>query len=80
MLNLRYILNLRSNSRLFKKYSDDPIKVTPTSKAVGDFAQILVSMNLMNEDEQTIINIADSLNLPESVIDYLNVRAQHSKK
>lgn len=51
-------------------FLDDPIKVTPTSKAVGDFAQFLVGTEF---DEDQIKQNASTLDLPQSVIDFLSV-------
>jgi len=44
------------------------VKVTPSSKAVGDFAIFMVSNNLSKED---IVEKADKLDFPASVIDLL---------
>eukprot|EP00116_Pleurobrachia_bachei_P010080 sb/3470342/ len=46
----------------------DIVKVTPSSKVVGDLAQIMVSNKLSGQD---VLNQADTLNLPSSVIQYL---------
>jgi len=43
-------------------------KVTPSSKVVGDLAQFMVSQNL---DAQTILDQADTLAFPDSVVNYL---------
>ncbi|KAJ9109170.1 hypothetical protein QFC21_000499 [Naganishia friedmannii] len=45
----------------------DIIKVTPSSKVVGDFAQFMVANNL-NKDE--VLEKADSLDFPESVVEF----------
>ncbi|KAJ8124166.1 hypothetical protein ONZ43_g43 [Nemania bipapillata] len=45
----------------------DIIKATPTSKAVGDLAQFMVNSHLTYDD---VLARADSLNFPDSVIDY----------
>lgn len=45
----------------------DIVKATPTSKAVADLAQFMVNRNL-NEDE--FISQVDSLDLPDSVLDF----------
>ncbi len=56
-----------------KMYSDvnmlfgDIIKVTPSSKVVGDMAQYLVSNNLTVQD---VIEKGDSLSFPQSVVDF----------
>eukprot|EP00569_Conticribra_weissflogii_P007189 CAMPEP_0171351004 /NCGR_PEP_ID=MMETSP0878-20121228/37862_1 /TAXON_ID=67004 /ORGANISM="Thalassiosira weissflogii, Strain CCMP1336" /LENGTH=1237 /DNA_ID=CAMNT_0011856113 /DNA_START=103 /DNA_END=3816 /DNA_ORIENTATION=- len=43
-------------------------KVTPSSKVVGDLAQFMVSQNL---DKQKVIDQAETLAFPESVVQYL---------
>ncbi len=56
-----------------KMYSDvnmlfgDIIKVTPSSKVVGDMAQYLVSNNLTVQD---VIEKGDTLSFPQSVVDF----------
>lgn len=45
----------------------DIVKVTPSSKVVGDLAQFMVSNNLTEEE---VISQADSLSFPVSVIEY----------
>ncbi|KAI3318462.1 pyruvate carboxylase [Xylariaceae sp. AK1471] len=45
----------------------DIIKATPTSKAVGDLAQFMVNSHLNYDD---VLARADSLNFPDSVLDY----------
>jgi pyruvate carboxylase len=45
----------------------DIIKVTPSSKVVGDMAQFLVANNL---SEQDVMDQADTLSFPKSVIEY----------
>ncbi|MFD0834258.1 pyruvate carboxylase [Mariniflexile aquimaris] len=56
-----------------KMYSDvnmlfgDIIKVTPSSKVVGDMAQYLVSNNLTVQD---VLEKGDSLSFPQSVVDF----------
>lgn len=45
----------------------DIIKVTPSSKVVGDMAQFLVANNLT---EQEVIDQAETLSFPKSVIEY----------
>jgi pyruvate carboxylase len=57
-----------------KKYAEanmvlgDIPKVTPSSKVVGDLAQFMVSQNL---DAQNILEQAETLAFPDSVISYL---------
>ncbi|KAL8283201.1 hypothetical protein RQP46_005979 [Phenoliferia psychrophenolica] len=45
----------------------DIVKVTPSSKVVGDFAQFLVSNKLSRQD---VIDQADKLDFPNSVVDF----------
>eukprot|EP00607_Mallomonas_marina_P006361 CAMPEP_0182425242 /NCGR_PEP_ID=MMETSP1167-20130531/11595_1 /TAXON_ID=2988 /ORGANISM="Mallomonas Sp, Strain CCMP3275" /LENGTH=1188 /DNA_ID=CAMNT_0024605739 /DNA_START=92 /DNA_END=3658 /DNA_ORIENTATION=+ len=45
----------------------DIIKVTPSSKVVGDMAQFMVQNNLTEED---VLNKASSLSFPSSVVEY----------
>lgn len=45
----------------------DIVKVTPTSKVVGDLAQFMVSNKLSKED---IENLANELDFPDSVLDF----------
>ncbi|CAO3660754.1 unnamed protein product [Umbelopsis ramanniana] len=45
----------------------DIVKVTPSSKVVGDFAQFMVSNNLTKED---VIEKAGSLSFPTSVVEF----------
>ncbi|CAN6672193.1 pyruvate carboxylase 2 [Trichomonascus vanleenenianus] len=45
----------------------DIVKVTPTSKVVGDLAQFMVSNKLSYQD---VIDRADSLDFPDSVLDF----------
>jgi pyruvate carboxylase len=49
------------------KLLGDIIKVTPSSKVVGDFAQFIVQNNLT---EQQVIDDAETLSFPKSVIEY----------
>lgn len=57
-----------------KKYAEanmilgDIPKVTPSSKVVGDLAQFMVAQNL---DEHTIVDQAETLAFPDSVVSYL---------
>ena len=43
------------------------IKITPSSKVVGDMAQFMVQSNLTEAD---VINKADTISVPSSVIEY----------
>ena len=45
----------------------DIVKVTPSSKVVGDFAQFLVSNKLSRQD---VIDQADKLDFPNSVVEF----------
>jgi pyruvate carboxylase len=45
----------------------DIVKVTPTSKVVGDFAQFMVSNNLSYDD---VLKKASTLDVPASVLDF----------
>ncbi|QDZ22274.1 pyruvate carboxylase [Chloropicon primus] len=45
----------------------DIVKVTPSSKVVGDLAQFIVQNNLT---ESTIVDVADKLDFPKSVVEY----------
>ena len=49
------------------KVLGDIVKATPTSKAVGDLAQFMVNSGLNSDD---IVARADTLDFPESVLDY----------
>lgn len=46
----------------------DIVKVTPTSKVVGDLAQFMVSNNLTEED---VHKLAAELDFPDSVLDFM---------
>ncbi|EGV61481.1 pyruvate carboxylase [Yamadazyma tenuis] len=46
----------------------DIVKVTPTSKVVGDLAQFMVSNNLTEED---VTKLAGELDFPDSVLDFM---------
>jgi len=49
------------------KLLGDIIKVTPSSKVVGDFAQFMVQNDL---DEETVLEQADTLSFPKSVVEF----------
>ncbi|HBQ19251.1 MAG TPA: hypothetical protein DEF51_51695, partial [Myxococcales bacterium] len=49
----------------------DLIKVTPSSKVVGDLAQFMVQNDLAEKD---VIEQADSLSFPSSVVEFLEGR------
>lgn len=50
------------------------VKVTPSSKVVGDLANFMVSNGL---DEFTLVERAESLSFPSSVIEFMQVRPCH---
>jgi pyruvate carboxylase len=50
------------------KLLGDIVKVTPTSKVVGDLAQFMVSNNLTEED---VHKLAGELDFPDSVLDFM---------
>ena len=52
----------------------DIIKVTPSSKIVGDLAQFMVQNNLTRE---TLVDRADDLSFPKSVVDFMQVFLIH---
>ena len=45
----------------------DIVKVTPSSKVVGDLAQFLVANNL---DAESVVEQAETLSFPTSVVEY----------
>lgn len=47
----------------------DIVKVTPSSKVVGDLAQFMVANDI--EDEHALVNQVESLSLPSSVIEFM---------
>ncbi|KAI9321464.1 pyruvate carboxylase [Dichotomocladium elegans] len=49
------------------KLCGDIVKVTPSSKVVGDFAQFMVTNNLTADD---VVKRADSLSFPTSVVEF----------
>lgn len=48
----------------------DIIKVTPSSKIVGDLAQFMVQNNLTRE---TLLERAEDLSFPKSVVEFMQV-------
>ncbi|SGZ55787.1 CIC11C00000005841 [Sungouiella intermedia] len=54
--------------KVANKLLGDVVKVTPTSKVVGDLAQFMVSNNLTEED---VIKLAPELDFPDSVLDFM---------
>ena len=70
-----YSLGLGDQFELVKaRYKDaneilgDIVKVTPSSKLVGDLAQFMVQNNLSKED---VLEKASELSFPNSVVEYL---------
>eukprot|EP01125_Pyxidicula_operculata_P017763 TRINITY_DN6264_c0_g1_i1.p1 TRINITY_DN6264_c0_g1~~TRINITY_DN6264_c0_g1_i1.p1 ORF type:complete len:1189 (-),score=354.24 TRINITY_DN6264_c0_g1_i1:162-3728(-) len=59
---------IKSSYALANRLLGDIIKVTPSSKVVGDLAQFLVQNNLT--EEKQIIDQAEKLSFPSSVIEY----------
>lgn len=54
--------------KVANKLLGDVVKVTPTSKVVGDLAQFMVSNNLTEED---VTKLASELDFPGSVLDFM---------
>lgn len=54
--------------KIANKLLGDVVKVTPTSKVVGDLAQFMVSNNLSEED---VLKLAPELDFPDSVLDFM---------
>ena len=70
-----YSLGLGDQFEMVKKrYKDaneilgDIVKVTPSSKVVGDLAQFMVQHNLTKQD---VLDRASELSFPNSVVEYL---------
>lgn len=51
------------------------MKVTPSSKVVGDLAQFMVQNNL---DETSVVEQAESLSFPSSVVEFMQVGTHRS--
>lgn len=51
------------------------VKVTPSSKVVGDLAQFMVANNI--GDEHALVAQAEGLNLPDSVVEFLQGAIGH---
>lgn len=49
----------------------DIVKVTPSSKVVGDLSLFMVSNNL---DQESVVEQAEQLDFPDSVLDFMNGR------
>ena len=58
---------VKKNYAAANKLLGDIVKVTPSSKVVGDLAQFMVTNQL---DEQQVRERADTLNFPSSVVEY----------
>ena len=58
---------VKKNYAAANKLLGDIVKVTPSSKVVGDLAQFMVTNNL---DEAAVREQADSLNFPSSVVEF----------
>lgn len=54
--------------KIANKLLGDVVKVTPTSKVVGDLAQFMVANNLTAED---VLKLASELDFPDSVLDFM---------
>ncbi len=62
---------MKKTYALANKALGDIVKVTPSSKVVGDLAIFMVLNNL---DEQTVVEKAAGLDFPDSVLDFMNGR------
>lgn len=60
--------NIKRSYAAANRILGDIVKVTPSSKVVGDLAQFMVANKLT---EETVLKNAEKLNFPESVIEYL---------
>lgn len=58
----------KENYKIANNLLGDLVKVTPTSKVVGDLAQFMVSNKLT---EQDVIKLAPELDFPDSVLDFM---------
>lgn len=61
-------LQTKETYKIANQLLGDIVKVTPTSKVVGDLAQFMVSNNLSEED---VNNLASELDFPDSVLDFM---------
>jgi len=59
--------NIKQSYATANKILGDIVKVTPSSKVVGDLAQFLVANKL---NEKSLLDQADSLSFPTSVVEY----------
>ncbi|CAK7891477.1 pyruvate carboxylase 2 [[Candida] anglica] len=66
-LGSRWLLT-KETYKIANKLLGDIVKVTPTSKVVGDLAQFMVSNNLTEED---VTKLASELDFPDSVLDFM---------
>ena len=61
-------LQTKETYKIANRVLGDVVKVTPTSKVVGDLAQFMVSNNLTEED---VNKLAGELDFPDSVLDFM---------
>ncbi|CAI5759554.1 unnamed protein product [Candida verbasci] len=61
-------LQTKETYKIANKILGDLVKVTPTSKVVGDLAQFMVSNSLTEED---VNRLASELDFPDSVLDFM---------
>lgn len=66
-LGAKWLLT-KENYKVANRLLGDVVKVTPTSKVVGDLAQFMVSNNLT---EQDVVKLAPELDFPDSVLDFM---------
>lgn len=66
-LGERWLLT-KETYKIANQLLGDIVKVTPTSKVVGDLAQFMVSNNLTEED---VTKLASELDFPDSVLDFM---------
>ncbi|EDO48483.1 predicted protein [Nematostella vectensis] len=59
---------IKKKYAIANKLLGDVVKVTPTSKVVGDLAQFMVQNNL---DERDVLEKADELDFPSSVVEFM---------
>ncbi|RLV91405.1 Pyruvate carboxylase [Spathaspora sp. JA1] len=61
-------LQTKETYKIANELLGDIVKVTPTSKVVGDLAQFMVTNNLSKED---VYQLAGELDFPDSVLDFM---------
>ncbi|KAG7666252.1 PYC1 [[Candida] subhashii] len=61
-------LQTKQTYKVANELLGDIVKVTPTSKVVGDLAQFMVTNNLSEAD---VNNLASELDFPDSVLDFM---------